>query len=206
MTLTRALGLAAAVLALAAPGRAEIYRWTDAQGRIHFTERIDQVPPEFDAVEFNPAEAAAPQEGTPEEGGAEGTSHGGDALPHCALTRQGSSGRFSLTNFVMLMDRDVTVLDMEASIEHLTRGTVRNVDVLLVVTEPYYRSLETMGRMVPLAQELGVPLILGVADKVRSEQDAAASMQRSAEQAKAKRGRPAPQTAPEVVASSLSQH
>ena len=38
---------------------------------------------------------------------------------------------------------DVTVLDMEASIEHLTRGTVRNTDVLLVVTEPYYRSLET---------------------------------------------------------------
>ncbi len=70
--------------------------------------------------------------------------------------------------------KDVTVLDMEASIEHLTRGTVRNVDVLLVVTEPYYRSLETMGRMVPLAQELGVPLILGVANKVRSEQDAAA--------------------------------
>src|SRR5437762_2621239 len=46
---------------------------------------------------------------------------------------------------------DVTVLDMEASIEHLTRGTVRNVDVLLVVTEPYYRSLETMGRTAPHA-------------------------------------------------------
>jgi CO dehydrogenase maturation factor len=70
--------------------------------------------------------------------------------------------------------RDVTVLDMEASIEHLTRGTVRNVDVLLLVTEPYYRSLETMGRIAPLAQELGVPLILGVANKVRSEQDEAA--------------------------------
>src|SRR4051794_4770622 len=66
---------------------------------------------------------------------------------------------------------DVTVLDMEASIEHLTRGTVRNVDVLLVVTEPYYRSLETMGRTAPLAWELGVPLILGVANKVRTEQD-----------------------------------
>src|SRR4051794_22184319 len=66
---------------------------------------------------------------------------------------------------------DVTVLDMEASIEHLTRGTVRNVDVLLVVAEPYYRSLETMGRTVPLAQELGVPLILGVANKVRGERD-----------------------------------
>jgi CO dehydrogenase maturation factor len=69
---------------------------------------------------------------------------------------------------------DVTVLDMEASIEHLTRGTVRNVDVLLVVTEPYYRSLETMGRTAPLARELGVPLILGVANKVRTEQDEAA--------------------------------
>ena len=51
---------------------------------------------------------------------------------------------------------DVTVLDMEASLEHLTRGTVRNVDVLLVVAEPYYRSPETAGRLVPLARELGL--------------------------------------------------
>ena len=40
----RALRLAAALLAIAGPARAEIYRWTDAQGRIHFTERIEQVP------------------------------------------------------------------------------------------------------------------------------------------------------------------
>ena len=47
MTLAqRALRLAAALLAVAGPARAEIYRWTDAQGRIHFTERIEQVPPE----------------------------------------------------------------------------------------------------------------------------------------------------------------
>ena len=50
---------------------------------------------------------------------------------------------------------EITVLDMEASIEHLTRGTVRNVDVLLVITEPYYRSLETTGRVVPLARSSG---------------------------------------------------
>jgi CO dehydrogenase nickel-insertion accessory protein CooC1 len=60
---------------------------------------------------------------------------------------------------------DVTVLDMEASIEHLTRGTVRNVDVLLVVTEPYYRSLETTGRVVPLARELGLERVWVVANK-----------------------------------------
>lgn len=69
---------------------------------------------------------------------------------------------------------DVTVLDMEASIEHLTRGTVRNVDALLVVTEPYYRSLETAGRTVPLARELGLERVWVLANKVRDERDEAA--------------------------------
>ena len=69
---------------------------------------------------------------------------------------------------------DVTILDMEASIEHLTRGTVRNVDALLVVAEPYYRSLETTGRLVPLARELGLERVWVVANKVRNERDEAA--------------------------------
>lgn len=64
-----------------------------------------------------------------------------------------------------------TVLDMEASIEHLTRGTIRHVDQLLVVTEPYYRSLETAGRTVPLAYELGIKQVHVVANKVRNPQD-----------------------------------
>jgi CO dehydrogenase maturation factor len=66
---------------------------------------------------------------------------------------------------------DITVLDMEASIEHLTRGTVRNADVLLVVTEPYYRSLETTGRIVPLAHDLGLERVWVVANKVRDDRD-----------------------------------
>jgi CO dehydrogenase maturation factor len=69
---------------------------------------------------------------------------------------------------------EITVLDMEASIEHLTRGTVRNVDALLVITEPYYRSLETTGRVVPLARQLGLRHVWVVANKVRSERDEAA--------------------------------
>src|SRR5919201_2503839 len=69
---------------------------------------------------------------------------------------------------------DITVLDMEASLEHLTRGTVRNVDALLVVTEPYYRSLETAGRLVPLARDLGLERIWVVANKVRTDRDEAA--------------------------------
>lgn len=36
----------ALVVALSAPAAAEIYRWTDAQGRLHFTQHLDQVPRE----------------------------------------------------------------------------------------------------------------------------------------------------------------
>ncbi|MGH9846312.1 MAG: hypothetical protein ACREEM_47035 [Blastocatellia bacterium] len=66
---------------------------------------------------------------------------------------------------------DITVMDMEASIEHLSRGTVRHVDALLVVTEPYYRSLETARRTVPLARGLGIDRIFAIANKLRSAED-----------------------------------
>jgi CO dehydrogenase maturation factor len=60
---------------------------------------------------------------------------------------------------------------MEASIEHMSRGTLRDVDILLIVTEPYFRALQTAGRITPLARELGIPQIFVVANKVRSEHD-----------------------------------
>ncbi len=65
----------------------------------------------------------------------------------------------------------VTLTDMEASIEHMSRATIRHVDAVLMVTEPYFRSLETVGRMAPLAKELGIPHIWAVANKVRSARD-----------------------------------
>ena len=78
---------------------------------------------------------------------------------------------------------EITVLDMEASIEHLTRGTVRNADVLLVVTEPYYRSLETTGRIVPLAHELGLRNVWVIGNKIRAERDEAAIREYAARRA-----------------------
>jgi CO dehydrogenase maturation factor len=66
------------------------------------------------------------------------------------------------------------VVDMEASPEHLSRGTIRHVDTAVLVAEPYYRSLETVRRMGALVAELGVPSVGVVANKVRSAQDAAA--------------------------------
>lgn len=65
----------------------------------------------------------------------------------------------------------LTVLDLEASPEHLSRGTARHADVLLIITEPYYRSLETARRLAALAQELTIPRIAVVANKVRSPLD-----------------------------------
>lgn len=70
-----------------------------------------------------------------------------------------------------MRENDITLLDMEASIEHLSRGTLRHVDILLLITEPYYRSLETVGRMVPLARELGIKHMYVVANKVRGPRD-----------------------------------
>ena len=67
-----------------------------------------------------------------------------------------------------------TITDMEAGLEHLKRGTARNVDVMLIVAEPYYRSLEAAARTHLLAQELEIPYIYVVANKVNSDNDHAA--------------------------------
>ncbi len=66
---------------------------------------------------------------------------------------------------------EVTITDMEASIEHMSRATVRHVEGMLIVTEPYFRSLETVGRIAPLAQELGIEHVWAVANKVRGQRD-----------------------------------
>lgn len=65
----------------------------------------------------------------------------------------------------------LVVVDMEASPEHLSRGTVRHVDVVCLVAEPYYRSLETVRRMAVLVDELPVGRLAVVANKVRSLTD-----------------------------------
>lgn len=65
----------------------------------------------------------------------------------------------------------MVVIDMEASPEHFSRGTARNTDVLLLVTEPYWRSLETTRRMAALARELPIARIAVVGSKVRHDED-----------------------------------
>jgi CO dehydrogenase maturation factor len=72
----------------------------------------------------------------------------------------------------MADSNDISLLDMEASIEHLGRATPQGVDVLFVVVEPYYRALETASRIAPLARDLGIPRLITIANKVRDAEDA----------------------------------
>src|ERR671927_1630331 len=69
---------------------------------------------------------------------------------------------------------DVCILDTEASPEHLSRGTATYADAMLVVVEPYYKSLETGRRMAVLGKDLGLERVALVANKVRDERDRAA--------------------------------
>lgn len=70
-----------------------------------------------------------------------------------------------------LGDDTLTLVDMEASPEHFSRGTARHVDVLLLVAEPYFRSLETARRMAALASELPIPRVGVVGNKLRDQAD-----------------------------------
>lgn len=67
-------------------------------------------------------------------------------------------------------DRDV-IVDMEAGLEHLSRGTGRHLSRFVAVLEPYYRSMETAQRVVALAAELGIADVVALANKVRDEED-----------------------------------
>jgi CO dehydrogenase maturation factor len=75
---------------------------------------------------------------------------------------------------LMQATHPITIVDMEAGLEHLSRGTARHVDTLLVILEPYYKALETARRAAELGRELGVKRILGVANKIRDDADAVA--------------------------------
>ncbi|HIT34074.1 MAG TPA: AAA family ATPase [Candidatus Faecousia intestinigallinarum] len=68
---------------------------------------------------------------------------------------------------------DVVIMDMEAGLEHLGRGTASNMDQFIVVIEPGARSVQTYRNVKRLAADLGVKQVRVVANKIRTEQDEA---------------------------------
>jgi len=74
----------------------------------------------------------------------------------------------------IIVERDeVVIVDMEAGIEHLTRGTAEGVEAFIVVVEPGQRSLQTANAVKELALGLGVAQVFAIANKARREQDIA---------------------------------
>ena len=72
----------------------------------------------------------------------------------------------------LIIGRDeVVILDMEAGLEHLGRGTADFVDRFIVVIEPGERSIQTYKKVKQLSADLGVSKVSVVANKVRGEDD-----------------------------------
>ncbi|MGL5749417.1 MAG: AAA family ATPase [Paraclostridium sp.] len=76
-----------------------------------------------------------------------------------------------LCSHLILQNKDVVVMDMEAGIEHLGRGTAQGVDAFIVVVEPGERSLQTYRKVKKLGNDIGVMKVFVVGNKVRNEAD-----------------------------------
>ena len=81
-----------------------------------------------------------------------------------AMGRPEGTGCYCFANRLLseAMDRlsrhyRFVVMDMEAGMEHFSRGTIGIPDLLLVVTDPGARGVRTAGRIHDLAITLGIP-------------------------------------------------
>ena len=67
----------------------------------------------------------------------------------------------------LLVKRDeVIIVDFEAGLEHLGRGTAKGIDVMLVVTEPSQKSLDLCQKIIELSKKLGVINVYLIANKI----------------------------------------
>jgi CO dehydrogenase maturation factor len=128
-----------------------------AAGFFKLNPRVDDLP-ETVAIEKDGIRLLVM--GTVRKGG------GGCVCPESALVR-------ALLQHLVLERDEVVIMDMEAGIEHLGRGTARAVDILIVVVEPGRRSIETAHRVRTLAGDIGLSKIGVVGNKVRNAQDEA---------------------------------
>ena len=105
--------------------------------------------------------------------------HQGIKLLLMGRIKKGGSGCFcpenaflkALLSHLFFSREDIVILDMEAGIEHLGRGTAEGVDGLIIVVEPSKRSIETAFRIKSLAKDLKIEKVFLVGNKVRGRED-----------------------------------
>ncbi|MDY6906893.1 MAG: carbon monoxide dehydrogenase accessory protein CooC [Chloroflexota bacterium] len=89
---------------------------------------------------------------------------GGCMCPESALLK-------GLMNHLLLRESDVVIMDMDAGMEHIGRGTAAAVDAFIVVVEPGRRSLQTAQAIRQLARDIGVEKCYAVGSKAQGEAD-----------------------------------
>src|ERR1039457_3245835 len=126
-------------------------------GFLKMNPRVDDIPGEFGVVVDGVRVLVM---GTIERG------RRGCACPENILLRE-------VLNHLMLRSREHVVVDIEATVEHLGRGTAEGVDTMLVVLEPGWASIQTAARVAELAHDLGIRKVLAIANKISGEADLA---------------------------------
>ena len=96
--------------------------------------------------------------GTVKQGG------GGCLCPEGALLR-------SLLSHLVLNRSEVVIMDMDAGVENLGRGTAKAVDAFIIVVEPGQRSFQTAWAIRDLAKDLGIEKCYIVGSKTRDDGD-----------------------------------
>lgn len=79
----------------------------------------------------------------------------------------------SILSALVFRKDDVVIMDMEAGLEHLARGTASMMDFFIVVIEPGARSVQTYENVKRLAHDIGVDRVYVVANKIRDDEDRA---------------------------------
>lgn len=77
----------------------------------------------------------------------------------------------ALVSHLLLQPDEAVVMDMEAGVEHLGRGTAASVDRMVLVVDAGQRSHEAARRIRGLAADLGVASLGLVVNRVRSPED-----------------------------------
>ena len=72
---------------------------------------------------------------------------------------------------LLLTPTQVVLLDMEAGVEHLGRGTIAGVDHLLIVVIPSKSSVRTALKIKKMAVDSGIPIISFVGNLVQDKDD-----------------------------------
>lgn len=77
----------------------------------------------------------------------------------------------ALVSALLLDKKEVVVMDMGAGIEHLSRGTARGVEIMLVVVEPSKNSVNTARHVMDMAKDLGIAKVKIIGNKIRSKEE-----------------------------------